>query len=190
MADIERRGSKKSELIRQGVVQCLALEAECEGLRDSLAESKNHVQKLEARVAEMAFDQAGLMKLLAEKDALIEMYSALMSETLDKTVQRERQDLEDVEVKVSSALNQLDEEMGKLGLEQQGSSDPKPLRAKRPGLIRQGAIVPGTSTSGRSRPRISRENTPRLLRQDAQMYKREEGEESPADDSLLQMACE
>ncbi|KAF5704142.1 hypothetical protein FMUND_12685 [Fusarium mundagurra] len=190
MADINRRKStKNSELIRQGIAQCLALEAECKTLQESLAESQDHAQKLEARMAEMANDHEGLIKLLAEKDALIEKYSALMSETLDKNLQRERQGLRDVEAKVFSALEQLDVEMGNLGLEQQGSSDSSQLRAKRPGLVRQGAIVPGISTSDRSRPRNGRRVTvPRLLRQDAQMYRREDSEGSPESDSLLEMA--
>lgn len=33
-----------SELIRQGIVQCLKLEAECKALKESLAESQDHVQ--------------------------------------------------------------------------------------------------------------------------------------------------
>ncbi|PNP84994.1 hypothetical protein FNYG_01691 [Fusarium nygamai] len=148
MADLGRRNSKKnSELIRQGIVQCLALEAECETLKGSLAETQDYVQKLEAQMTEMIAEHEGLIKILAEKDALIEKYSALMSVALDKTVQRERQGLRDVKAKVFSALDQLDDEMGKLGLQQQGSSDSSQLRAKRPGLIRQGAIVPGISTS-------------------------------------------
>ncbi|KAF4473310.1 hypothetical protein FAGAP_13255 [Fusarium agapanthi] len=79
-----------------------------------------------------------------------------------------------------------------MGLEHQGSSDCKrsPLRAERPGLIRQGAIVPCTSTSERRRLRNSREAVPRLLRQDAQVYEHEEGEQSPQNDSLLGMARE
>ncbi|KAF5574356.1 hypothetical protein FPANT_11822 [Fusarium pseudoanthophilum] len=189
MADLNRRNSKRnSELIRQGIVQCLALEAECKTLKGSVAESQDYAQRLEVQMAEMKAEYQGLMNILAEKDALIEKYSALMSVTLDRTVQRERQDLRDVEGKVVSVLDQLDEEMGRLGLERQGSSGPSQLRAKRPGLARQGAIVPGISTSGRSRPRISRENTPRLMRQDAQMYKGQEGEGSSEDNSLLQMA--
>ncbi|KAF5694836.1 hypothetical protein FDENT_964 [Fusarium denticulatum] len=191
MADLDRTNSKKnSELIRQGIVKCLALEAECETLKGSLAETKDYMQKLEAQMTEMIAEHEGLMKILAEKDALIEKYSALMSVTLGKTVQRERQDLKDVKAKVFSALDQLDDEMGKLGLGQQGSSGPSQLQATRPGLIRQGAIVPGISTSDRSRPRNPRETTPRLLRQDAQMYNHEEGQESHEGDSLLQMACE
>ncbi|KAF5591868.1 hypothetical protein FPCIR_5936 [Fusarium pseudocircinatum] len=191
MADLNRRDSRKnSELIRQGIVQCLALEAECRTLRASLEDTKNNMQKLKAQMTEMVVEHEGLMKILEEKDALIEKYSALMSVTLDKSVRRERQDLRAVEDKVFWALDLLDDEMSRLGLEQQGPSGPSELRAKRPGLIRQGAIVPGTSTSDRSRPRNSRETTPKLLRQDAQMYKREEGKESPEVDSLLQMACE
>ncbi|KAF5633269.1 uncharacterized protein FTJAE_7233 [Fusarium tjaetaba] len=191
MADLNKQNSQRSsELIRQGIVQCLALEAECKSLKSSLAESQDYAQRLEVQMAEMREEYQGLMKILAEKDALIEKYSTLMSVTLDRTVQRERQDLRDVEGKVVSALDQLDKEIGRLGLERQGSSGPSQVRAKRPGLTRQGAVVPGTSTSGRSRPRISRENTPRFVRQDAQMYKGEEEEESPGVDSLLQMTCE
>ncbi|EWY82946.1 hypothetical protein FOYG_15024 [Fusarium oxysporum NRRL 32931] len=90
MADLDKRNAKKnSELIRQGIVQCLTLEAECEALRGSLAESQGHGQKLEARIAEMTADREGLMKILAEKDTLIERYNALMSETLDRTLRRE-----------------------------------------------------------------------------------------------------
>ncbi|EWG55527.1 hypothetical protein FVEG_13518 [Fusarium verticillioides 7600] len=189
MADLERRNSKKnSELIRQGIVQCLALEAECKALKGSLADSQDYIRRLEVQMDELTAEYKGLMKILAEKDALIEKYSALMSVTLDRTVQRERQDLRDIEVKVLSALDELDHEMGGLGIEKQGSSDPSQLRDKRPGLVRQGAIVPGTSNSGRSRPRISRETTPRLLRQDAEMHEREDGEGSPEGDGLLQMA--
>ncbi|KAF5978165.1 hypothetical protein FCOIX_6081 [Fusarium coicis] len=189
MADLNGQNSKRnSELIRQGIVKCLALEAECKTLKESLAESEGCFQKLEAQMAEMAEDRQGLMRILAEKDALIEMYSALMSETLDNNLQRERQGLRHVESKVFSALEQLEEEMGRMGLQQQGPSGSRQLSAKRPGLIRQGAIVPGTSSSGRSRPRISRTTTPRLLRQEAQMHEREEGEESPEGYSLLQMA--
>ncbi|KAF5591522.1 uncharacterized protein FSUBG_10448 [Fusarium subglutinans] len=192
MADIGRRESQRSsELIRQGIRQCLTLEAECKQLKESLSESKGYVQKLEARMDEMTADHEGLLKILAEKDALIESYSALMSETLDKSLQRERQELKDVEAKVLSAMEQsLNLEMNKMGLEHQGSSVPKrsPLRAKRPGLIRQGAIVPCTSTSERRRQRNSREAVPRLLRQDAQMYDREDGEQSPETGSLLDMA--
>ncbi|KAG9498281.1 hypothetical protein J7337_011177 [Fusarium musae] len=189
MADLERRNSKKnSELIRQGIVQCLALEAECKALKGSLADSQDYIRRLEVQMDELTAEYKGLMKILAEKDALIEKYSALMSVTLDRTVQRERQDLRDIEVKVLSALDELDHEMGGLGIEKQGSSDPSQLRDKRPGLVRQGAIVPGTSNSGRSRPRISRETTPRLLRQDAEMHEREDGEGSSAGDGLLQMA--
>jgi predicted nuclease with TOPRIM domain len=189
MADLNRQNSKRnSEFIRQGIVKCLALEAECKALRESLAESEGRVQKLEAQTAEMAEDRQGLMRILGEKDALIGMYSALMSETLDKNLQRERQGLRHVEAKVFSALQQLEEEMGQMGLQQQGPSGSRQLSAKRPGLIRQDVIVPGTSTSGRSRPRISRTTTPRLSRQEAQMYEREEGEESPEGYSLLQMA--
>jgi hypothetical protein len=58
-----------------------------------------------------------------------------------------RRSQRDVEAIVLLALDQPDDEMGKLGLEQQGSSGSSQLRAKRPGLIRQGAIVPGISTS-------------------------------------------
>ncbi|KAF5559670.1 hypothetical protein FPHYL_6982 [Fusarium phyllophilum] len=189
MADLDRRQSKKnSELIRHGIVQCLALEAECKALKESLAESQDRVQKLEARIAEMIADREGLMRILAEKDALIDRYSALMSEILDKNLQHERQGLRDVEAKVFLALEQLDVEMDNLGLKHQGSSDSSQLRAKRPGLVRQGAIVPGTSTSDRRRPRTGRETIPRLLRQDAQMYDRDDGEGSPEGDSLLQMA--
>ncbi|KAF5556885.1 hypothetical protein FMEXI_938 [Fusarium mexicanum] len=192
MADIGRRESQRSsELIRQGIRQCLTLEAECKQLKESLSESKDLVQNLEARMDEMTADHEGLLKILAEKDALIETYSALMSETLKKNLQRERQELRDVEAKVLSAMEQsLNLELAEMGLEQQGSSDSKrsPLRAKRPGLIRQGAIVPCTSTSERRRLRNSREAVPRLMRQDAQMYDGEDGEQSPETGSLLEMA--
>ncbi|RKL11797.1 hypothetical protein BFJ71_g278 [Fusarium oxysporum] len=115
MADLDKRNAKKnSELIRQGIVQCLTLEAECEALRGSLAESQGDGQKLEARIAEMIADREGLMKILAEKDTLIERYNALMSETLDKTLRRERQDLRDDEAKVLLASEQdIDVEMDK-----------------------------------------------------------------------------
>jgi hypothetical protein len=40
MAEIDRRHSKKnSKLIRQVIVQCLTLEAECKALKGGLAES-------------------------------------------------------------------------------------------------------------------------------------------------------
>ncbi|KAG5803822.1 hypothetical protein H9Q74_008321 [Fusarium xylarioides] len=192
MADLDiREPQNPFETIREGIIQRLKLEAQCKALEEGLSESEEHAQKLEARMAEMAADHEGLMKLLAEKDALIERYSALMSETLDKTVQRERQDLRDVQAKVFSALDQLDVEMSSMGLEQQGSSDSGTslFRAKGPGLVRQGAIVPGISTSDRRSPRNGRRVTvPRLLRQDAQMYGREDGEGSPESDSLLEMA--
>ncbi|KAF5648610.1 hypothetical protein F52700_926 [Fusarium sp. NRRL 52700] len=192
MADIERRKSQwDSELIRQGVVRCLTHEAECKALKESLSESQDHVQKLEARIDEMTADLEGLMKILSEKDALIESYSALMTVTLDKNLERERQGLRDVEAKVLSAMEQgLDLEMGQMRLEYRGSSDSKrsPLGARRPGLIRQGAIVPCTSTSERRRLRDSREAVPRLSRQDAQMYDREDAKESPESGSLLEMA--
>ncbi|KAF5985493.1 hypothetical protein FBULB1_2854 [Fusarium bulbicola] len=191
MAEIGRRESQRSSgLIRQGIRQCLALETECKELKESLSESKDYVQKLEAQMDEMTADHEGLLKILAEKDALIETYSALMSETLEKNLHRERQELKDVEAKVLSAMEQsLNIEMDKMGLEHQGSSDFKrsPLRAKRPGLLRQGAIVPCTSTSERRRLRNSREAVPRLLRQDAQMCDRED-EQSPETGSLLEMA--
>ncbi|KAF5535573.1 hypothetical protein FNAPI_12024 [Fusarium napiforme] len=56
MADIDRRSSKKnSELIRQGIVQCHALEAECKALKGRPVE--------EARMAEMTAEYEELMKI-------------------------------------------------------------------------------------------------------------------------------
>ncbi|KAH7466175.1 hypothetical protein IWW34DRAFT_791889 [Fusarium oxysporum f. sp. albedinis] len=203
MADLDKRNAKKnSELIRQGIVQCLTLEAECEALRESLAESQGHGQKLEARIAEMTADREGLMKVLAEKDTLIERYNALMSETLDRTLRRERQDLRDDEAKVLLASEQdIDVEMDKKdkkALEREESSDTErgQLQAKRPSLTRHGALVPrmqvsqiqSPPSSDRTRPQNGRETVPRLLRQDAQMYDSEEGEGLTERDSLLDMA--
>ncbi|KNB16260.1 hypothetical protein FOXG_21607 [Fusarium oxysporum f. sp. lycopersici 4287] len=71
--------------------------SEMRGPEGSLAESQGHGQKLEARIAEMTADREGLMKILAEKDTLIEKYNALMSETLDRALRQERQDLRDYE---------------------------------------------------------------------------------------------
>ncbi|KAL5593145.1 hypothetical protein FOBRF1_012247 [Fusarium oxysporum] len=205
MADLDKRRAKKnSELIRQGIVQCLTLEAECEAMRGSLAESQGHGQKLEARIAEMTADREGLMKILAEKDTLIERYNALMSETLDRTLRRERQDLRDDEAKVLLASEQdIDVEMDKKGnkaLEREESSDSErgQLQAKRPSLTRHGALVPhmqvsqiqSPPTSDRRRPQNGRETIPGLLRQDAQTYDSEEGEGLTERDSLLEMARE
>jgi len=72
MADLDKRmAMKNSELIRQGIRQCLSLQAECKALKENLTEREDQIQKLEARVAEMRADQEGLMKILAEKDGLI-----------------------------------------------------------------------------------------------------------------------
>ncbi|EXK79436.1 hypothetical protein FOQG_15953 [Fusarium oxysporum f. sp. raphani 54005] len=205
MADIDKRKAKKnSELIRQGIIQCLTLEAECEALSGSLAESQGHGQKLEARIAEMTADREGLMKILAEKDTLIERYNSLMSETLDRTLRRERQDLRDDEAKVLLASEQdIDVEMDKKdkkALEREESSDSErgQLQAKRPSLTRHGALVPrmqvsqiqSPPTSDRRRPQNGRETVPGLLRQDAQMYDSEEGEGLTERDSLLEVARE
>ncbi|EXM20832.1 hypothetical protein FoTM2_015421 [Fusarium oxysporum f. sp. vasinfectum] len=191
MADLDKRNAKKnSGLIRQGIVQCLTLEAECEALRGSLAESQGHGQKLEARIAEMTADREGLMKILAEKDTLIEKYNALMSETLDRTLRQERQDLRDYEAKVLLAPEQdIDVEMDKkdkkaLELEESSDSERGHLQAKRPSLARHGALVPRMQvsqiqsplTSDRRRPQNGRETVPGLLRQDAQINDSEEDE--------------
>lgn len=199
MADLDRRNSNKNtELVRQGIVQCLALEAECKALNESLAESQDYSQRLEAeneemrfRILEMTEDQAemraeqeGLMKILSEKDSLIESYSALMSTTLDRSVERKRQELRHIEDKLISILEEgLNVEMSKIAIEHSGSTDSvtRQLPAKRPGLIRQGAL---------RRRQNGRETVPRLLRQDAQMHKHEDGEKPPEGESLLEMARE
>ncbi|CVL06884.1 uncharacterized protein FMAN_11978 [Fusarium mangiferae] len=199
MEDLNNSNSNRnSELIRQGIIQCLTLETECTALKENLAESRDYSQRLEAeneelrfRILEMREDQAemraeqeGLMKLLGEKDSLIESYSVLVSTTLDRTVHRERQDLREIEDKVLSTLEQdLNIEMSKMAIENPGSSDSErsQLPAKRPGLVRQGAL---------RRRQTGRETVPRFVRQDAQMHKHEEGGTSPEGDSLLEMARE
>ncbi|KAF4947342.1 hypothetical protein FGADI_10492 [Fusarium gaditjirri] len=176
---------KNSELIRQGIVQCLNLEAECKALKESLSESQDHAQKLEAQIVEMTADYEGLMKILAEKDALIKRYSALMSETLDKTLYRERQGLRDDKAKLLMELEQdLDFVMSNVALEHPGSSDSErgQLQAKRPGLTRRGALV--------RRSQNGQVTIPRLLRQDAQTHESEKGEELTDSESLLEMARE
>lgn len=164
--------NKNSELIRQGIIQCLTLEVECKALKESLAESQDYSQRLEAENEELRFrilemmedqtemraEQEGLMKILGEKDSLIESYSALVSTTLDRTVHRERQDMRDIEAKVLSTLEQdLNVEMSKMAIEHAGSSDSEgsQLPAKRPGLVRQCAL---------RRRQNGRETVPRLLR--------------------------
>ncbi|KAF5711568.1 putative glucan 1,3-beta-glucosidase [Fusarium globosum] len=137
MEDLNNSNSNRnSELIRQGIVQCLTLEAECKALKESLTESRDYSQRLEAeneelrfRILEMMEDQAeiraeqeGLMKIMREKDSLIESYSALVSTTLDRTVHRERQDMRDIEAKVLSTLEQdLNVEMSKMAIEPEPS---------------------------------------------------------------------
>lgn len=55
------------------------------------------------------------MKILAEENSLIESYSALVSDTLGRTLQRERQELRDIEAKVLLALEKsLNVEMGNI----------------------------------------------------------------------------
>ncbi|KAI7769424.1 hypothetical protein ACKAV7_011624 [Fusarium commune] len=156
MADLDKRKAKKnSELIRQGIVQCLTLEAECKALKDSLAESQSHAQKLEAQISEMRADREGLMKILTEKDALIERYSTLMSDTLDRTLRRERQDLRDNKAKPLMALEQdIDVRMSKLALEHPGSieSERGQLQAKRPSLTRHRALAPRMQVSDPKSP--------------------------------------
>ncbi|KAI1023672.1 hypothetical protein LB505_011234 [Fusarium chuoi] len=192
MEDLNNSNSNRnSELIRQGIIQCLTLEAECKALKESLTENQDYSQRLEAeneelrfRILEMRAEQEGLMKILGEKDSLIENYSALVSTTLDRTVHRERQDMRDMEAKVLSTLEQdLNVEMSKMAIEHAGLSDSErsQLPAKRPGLVRQGAL---------RRRQNGRETVPRLLRQDAEMHKHEDGEKSPQGDGLLEMARE
>ncbi|KAG7409167.1 hypothetical protein Forpe1208_v011009 [Fusarium oxysporum f. sp. rapae] len=164
MADLDKRKAKKnSELIRQGIVQCLTLEAECKALKDSLAESQSDAQKLEAQISEMTADREGLMKIVAEKDALIGRYSTLMSDTLDRTLRRERQDLRDNKAKLLMALEQdIDVRMSKLALEHPGSieSERGQLQAKRPSLTRHRALVPRMQVSQIQSPPTSDRRRP------------------------------
>ncbi|KAH7232279.1 uncharacterized protein BKA55DRAFT_695699 [Fusarium redolens] len=185
MSDINKKRVKmNSELIRQGINQCLTLEADCKALKEKLAENQVHIEEREAHILQLRADHEELKEKLAEKDAIIEQYRNTKSNVTDRTWFLEHKDLRAGAAEVSLALEQV------TNIEQSGHSRAHQPRARRHNIIRQSAL---TKQSQIQSPRTwahNREFRPRLTRQDAQMYMCKEDRKKAKSDTLLALAYE